>query len=68
MMVEIQPDRVVEVLDSLIGLLDEYLDVMPTDLPDGLPPKRLVEHHIKLVSGAKKLDKASYSMSQKELT
>lgn len=54
-MVEVQPDRVVEVPDSLIGLLDEYSDVMSTKLPDGLPPKRLVEHYIELVSGQKHL-------------
>lgn len=50
-MMEIYPDRVVEVLDSLIGLVDEYSNMMPTDLQDGLPPKRSVEHHIELVLG-----------------
>lgn len=54
--------------DSLVGLLDEYLDVMPIDLSNGLPPRRYLEHHIELLPGAKIVAKAPYRMSFKELT
>lgn len=67
-MVDIQRDRVVEVPNSLVGLLDEYLDVMPIDLSNGLPPRRYLEHHIELLPGAKIVAKAPYRMSFKELT
>lgn len=67
-MLEIQPYRVLEVLDSMVELLDEFADVMPLDLLDALPPKRLVENRIELVSGTKALGKAPYRMSLKELT
>lgn len=67
-MVEIQLNDVIEVPDSLIRLLDEYLDVMPIELPDGLPPRRSVEHRIELVPGARTPAKAPYCMSPKELT
>lgn len=67
-MMEIQLDRVVEVPTLLVGLLDEYLNVMPTDFLDVLPLKRLVEYHIELVSEAKTPAKAPYRMLPKELT
>lgn len=68
MMVEILLNRVVEVSDSLIGFLDEYLDVMLIDLPNGLSSKRLVEDRIELMSGAKTPIKVKYRISPKELT
>ena len=67
-MVEVQPDRVVAVPDSMVGLLSDYADVMPAELPDGLPPKRAIEHRIELEPGARAPAKAPYRMSPKELT
>lgn len=40
-------------LDSLVELLDEHIDVIPTNVSDGLPPKRLIEHRIEFVPWAK---------------
>ena len=67
-MVETSPDHVVVVLDVLSGLLEEYSDVMPSELPDGLPPKQAVEHRIELEPGARAPAKAPYRMSPRELT
>ncbi|KAK4394456.1 RNA-directed DNA polymerase [Sesamum angolense] len=40
---------------------------MPDELPRKLPPKRAVDHEIKLVPGTKPPARASYRMSQPEL-
>ena len=33
-------------------LLEEYVDVIPNELPDGLRPKRDIQHLIDLISGS----------------
>ena len=33
-------------------VLEQYLDVIPKELPDGLPLKRDIQHHIDLIKGA----------------
>ncbi|KAL0434182.1 UNVERIFIED_CONTAM: hypothetical protein Slati_2752500 [Sesamum latifolium] len=48
-------------------LLKEFEDVMPDELPRKLPPKRAVDHEIKLVSGIKPPARAPYRMLQPEL-
>ena len=30
-------------------VLEEYIDVIPKELPGGLPPKRDIQHHIGLI-------------------
>jgi hypothetical protein len=40
--------------------LDEFLDVMPEELPDELPPKKQVNHAIEVMPGVAPLAKAPY--------
>ncbi|KAI3451450.1 hypothetical protein Pfo_008115 [Paulownia fortunei] len=49
------------------GLLREFEDVMPDELPRKLPPKRAVDHEIELVPGTKPPARAPYRMSHPEL-
>eukprot|EP00257_Ricinus_communis_P019332 XP_015578290.1 uncharacterized protein LOC107261709 [Ricinus communis] len=49
------------------GVLDEFRDVMPPELPKKLPPRREVDHEIELESGAKPPAFAPYRMAPPEL-
>ncbi|KAI3473421.1 hypothetical protein Pfo_031023, partial [Paulownia fortunei] len=49
------------------GLLREFENVMPDELPRKLLPKRTVDHEIELVPGTKPLARAPYRMSHPEL-
>ena len=48
------------------GLLQEFADVFPEDLPPGLPPIRGIEHQIDLIPGAPLPNKASYRCNPEE--
>jgi len=48
-------------------VLEEFPDVMPEELPKDLPPRRRVDHAIKVVSRVAPPAKAPYRMSHKEL-
>ncbi|PKI70699.1 hypothetical protein CRG98_008932 [Punica granatum] len=48
-------------------VLDSFKDVMPTELPKKLPPKREVDHRIELVPDAKPPAMAPYRMAPLEL-
>ena len=67
-LIEIKPDVQVEVPDEVAGLLKEFKDVMPPELPKTLPPRRATDHQIELHPGAKPPAKAPYRMSPLELT
>lgn len=41
--------------------------MMPTELPNGLPPTRTVDHRLELLPGALPPAKAPYLMAPKEL-
>ncbi|XP_074315385.1 uncharacterized protein LOC141651579 [Silene latifolia] len=47
-------------------LLVEFSDVFPDELPDGLPPKRGIEHQIDLLPGAALPNKPAYRCNPEE--
>lgn len=53
--------------DVVAELLDEFMDMMPSELPKMLPPRRAVDHKIELEPGAIVPAKAPYRMSPMEL-
>ncbi|XP_074298964.1 uncharacterized protein LOC141629955 [Silene latifolia] len=48
------------------GLLEEFRDVFPDELPDGLPPLRGIEHQIDLIPGTTLPNKPAYRCNPKE--
>ncbi|CAI7802812.1 unnamed protein product, partial [Closterium sp. NIES-53] len=49
-------------------VLEQYKDIMPDDLPAGVPPARTHEHKIMEKPGAKPVSRAPYRLSPTELT
>ncbi|CAI7857213.1 unnamed protein product [Closterium sp. NIES-54] len=49
-------------------VLEQYKDVIPDDLPAGIPPARTHEHKIVEEPGAKPVSRAPYRLSPTELT
>ena len=66
-MIEVKQDKFVEIIDAIVGLLEEFVDVMPPKLPKTLPPRHAVDHKIELVPGSKPPSNAPYRMSPMEL-
>ncbi|RVW89224.1 hypothetical protein CK203_032601 [Vitis vinifera] len=50
----------------VVSLLQEYEDVFPNDVPNGLPPIRGIEHQIDFVSGATIPNRPAYSSNPEE--
>ena len=48
------------------NMLGDYQDIIVDDLPDALPPKRSISHHIDLIPGARLPNKAAYRMTPRE--
>ena len=61
-LVEIKEGQTMEVPYSIVGLLQEFADVMPATLPKELPPRRLFDHKIELILRSKPLAQAPYRM------
>ena len=52
---------------TIRNLLRSFKDVMLDQLPQRLPLKRVVDHHIELLLGVKPLAKGPYRMASPEL-
>ena len=52
---------------SVTRILDEFKDVLTNELPEELPPMRVVDHKIELVPGAEPQNKVPYRLNQNEL-
>ena len=63
-LVEMKPDVVVEVPDSVAEVLEEFADMMPPELLKELPPRCVVDHKIELEPGARHPAKAPYRNAQ----
>eukprot|EP00253_Pinus_taeda_P001878 PITA_01878 len=48
------------------GMLQEFSDIVVDDLPDKLPPKQSISHHIDFIPGTSFPNKAAYRMSPKD--
>lgn len=66
-LMEIKEDHIVEVSNCVAEVLDQYEDVIPTELPKTLPPKRNINHKIELESGARPPACAPYRMGSMKL-
>ena len=51
---------------AVANLLQDYMDVFPSELPPGLPPLRGIEHKIDLVLGASLPNRAAYRANPEE--
>ncbi|GAV69881.1 gag-asp_proteas domain-containing protein [Cephalotus follicularis] len=62
-LVEVKYEEEVMAPTEVVKLLEEFKDIMPLELPDGLPPRRGVDHKIELIPGSRAPAKAPHRMS-----
>nr|GFD24780.1 hypothetical protein [Tanacetum cinerariifolium] len=55
-----------EISEAMIPLLEEFINVFPDELLDGLPPLRDIQHHIDLEHGSQFPNMTHYRMSPRE--
>jgi hypothetical protein len=55
-----------EIPKTMRSMLEEFQDIMPTEMPEGLPPMRDIQHYIDLVPRASLSNFPHYRMSPKE--
>ena len=55
-----------EIPKEVEPILEEFVDVVPEEIPHGLPPMRDIQHQIDLVPGFVLPNKSAYRMSPKE--
>lgn len=66
-LVEIKPEKFIEVPDQVVTVLNEFADVMPSELPKALPPRRAVDHIIELEPSTRPPAEVPYRMAPSEL-
>ncbi|CAI9756164.1 unnamed protein product [Fraxinus pennsylvanica] len=63
--------RIVEkmglIMTQVASVLEEFVDVMPPELPRTLPPRRAIDYKIELEPGARAPAQAPYRMAQSKL-
>ncbi|KAL9267493.1 Transposon Ty3-I Gag-Pol polyprotein-like protein [Drosera capensis] len=65
---KVEDERLMSDVPKVINdVLEEFQDVMPPELPRKLPPRREVDHVIKLEPGARPLAAVPYRMAPSEL-
>ena len=59
-------DTSIALPSTISNLLQEYMDVFPSEIPPGLPPVRGIEHKIDLIPGASLPNRAAYRTNPEE--
>ena len=59
-------EEVEEVPTEVVDLLEEFLDIISDNVPDGLPPVWKISHQMDLVPGASLPNKAAHRMTPAE--
>ena len=63
---KVKSDKKMEILDTIVEILEEFSDVMPLKLLKTLPPRCVVDHKIELELGTKPLARTLYMISPLE--